>query len=122
MQEARLRTHKRLPVQLLDPADGSFGLRRQFDEWRIAAGRRCNANIMVPLVGPLRQVGLGGTWVTAWRLLVQHLEGIGEAFGQFVFRALGNFLVVYCFSRTDDPSGHHSHLLHELVPGSIPQG
>ena len=86
MQEARFCTHKRLPVQFLDPADGSFSLGRQFNERRIAAGRSCNANIIVLLVGPLRQVGLGRTWKTAWRLLVQHFESIGEAFGQFCER------------------------------------
>src|SRR5260370_25923212 len=66
IQEARLRAHKWLPVQLFEPANGAFRVCRQLDERYIAVGGSCNADKAVILVSPLRQVGVSRAPVAAW--------------------------------------------------------
>src|SRR5260370_17942030 len=53
IQEARLRAHKWLPVQLFEPANGAFRVCRQLDERYIAVGGCSTADKAVLLVSPL---------------------------------------------------------------------
>src|SRR5260370_6965410 len=82
-QEARLRAHNWLPVQLFEPANGAFRVCRQLDERYIAVGGSCNADKAVILVSPLRQVGVSRARIAAWCSFIQRLKRVSEMLCQF---------------------------------------
>src|SRR5262249_8696954 len=70
-------------MQFIEPANGSFCIRRQLDEWDIAVGGRCNAGKTGMLCRPFCQVGVSRARIAAWRLFIQRLKRVCETLGQF---------------------------------------